>query len=168
MIKSFDGKTPKVAGSAFVSETAYVICDVEIGDNSGIWPGAVVRGDFGRIKIGRNTMIEDNCVVHCAVPLEIGDNVLIGHGVVVHGRKIGNNTLIGNNATILDDAEIGESCIIGAGCLVSQGMKVPDNSLVVGVPGRVKGQLTPEQRQMLEDGPRAYVELTRRYREQGL
>ena len=106
MIRSLGDKTPKIADSAFISEAAYVIGDVEIGENSGIWPGAVVRGDFGSIRIGRNTMIEDNCVVHGAVPMEIGDNVLIGHAVVVHGKKVGNNTLVGNNATILDDAEI--------------------------------------------------------------
>jgi len=88
--------------------------------------------------------------------------------VVVHGKKIGSNTLVGNNATILDDAEIGSSCIIGAGCLVSQGMKIPDNSLVVGVPGQIKGQISPQQRQRLEMGPRVYVELARRYKEQGL
>ncbi len=168
MLRSFDGKAPKVAGSAFVSEAAYVIGDVEIGENSGIWPGAVVRGDFASIRIGCNTMVEDNCVVHGGAPLEIGDNVLVGHSVVVHGKKIGSNTLVGNNATILDDAEIGNSCIIGAGCLVSQGMKIPDNSLVVGVPGRIKGQISPQQQQRLEMGPRVYVELARRYKEQGL
>ena len=168
MLRSFDGKTPKVAGSAFVSEAAYVIGDVEIGENAGIWPGAVVRGDFASIKIGRNTMVEDNCVVHGATSLEIGDNVLVGHSVVVHGKKIGNNTLVGNNATILDDAEIGNYCIIGAGCLVSQGMKIPDNSLVVGVPGRIKGQITAEQQQRLGRGPGGYLELARRYKEQGL
>ena len=168
MIRSFDGKTPKVAGSAFVSEAAYVIGDVEIGEDSGIWPGAVVRGDFASIKIGRNTMIEDNCVVHGAIPMEIGDNVLVGHSVVVHGKKIGNGTLVGNNATILDNAEIGSSCIIGAGCLVSQGMKIPDNSLVVGVPGKIKGQISPEQQKRLEMGPQAYVELARRYKKEEL
>ena len=125
MIRSFGGKTPKIAESAFVSETAYVIGDVEIGEGSGIWPGAVVRGDFASIKIGRNTMIEDNSVVHTGEPMEIGDNVTIGHGVVVHGIKIGNNTLVGNNATVLDNAEIGSFCVIGAGCLVRQGMVIP-------------------------------------------
>ena len=168
MIRSFNGKTPKIAESAFVSEAAYVIGDVEVGENSGIWPGAVVRGDFASIKIGSNTMIEDGSVVHSGVPVEIGDNVLVGHSVVVHGKKIGNNTLVGNNATILDNAEIGDSCVVAAGCVVSQGMKIPDNSLVVGVPAKIKGQISPEQRLRLQKGPQAYAELLKRYKQQGL
>ena len=113
-------------------------------------------------------MIEDNCVLHAAVPMEIGDNVIVGHNVVVHGLKIGNSTLIGNNATILDDAQIGNFCVIGAGCVVSQGMKIPDYSLVVGVPAKVKGQISSEWRLWLEGGPRGYAELTKQYKQQGL
>ena len=168
MIRSFGGKAPRIAGSAFVSEAAYVVGDVEIGENSGIWPGAVVRGDFASIKIGSSTMIEDNSVVHTGVPMEIGDNVIIGHGVVVHGTKIGSNTLIGNNATILDDTEIGSFCVIGAGCLVSQGMKIPDNSFVVGVPARIEGEVSPKRRLRLQQGPQSYVEMVKRYKQQGL
>ncbi len=168
MIRSFNGKTPQIAKSAFVSEAAYVVGDVEIGENSGVWPGAVIRGDFASIKIGSNTMIEDNCVVHAGVPMEIGDNVLIGHGVVVHGTKIGSNTLVGNNATILDNAQIGSFCVIGAGCLVSQGMEIPDNSFVVGIPAKIKRQISPPQRLGLQRGPQSYAELLKRYKEQGL
>ena len=168
MIRSFNGKTPKIAESAFVSETAYVIGDVEIGENSGIWPGAIVRGDFAGIKIGCNTMVEDNSVVHSGVPMEIGDNVMIGHSVVAHGIKIGNNTLIGNNATILDNAQIGSFCVIGAGCVVSQGMEIPDNSFAVGVPAEIKGQISSERRLGLQRGSQSYGELLRRYKEQGL
>ncbi len=168
MIRSFNDKIPRIAESVFVSETAYVIGDVEIGENSGIWPGAVVRGDFASIKIGRNTMIEDNSVVHTGEPMEIGDNVTIGHSVVVHGIKIGNNTLIGNNATVLDNAEIGSFCVIGAGCLVSQGMKIPDNSFVVGVPAIIKGLVSPERRRQRKRGSLSYAELMKRYKEQGL
>jgi len=172
MIRSFNGKTPRIAESAFVSEAAYVIGDVEIGENSGIWPGAVVRADFASVKIGSNTMIEDNSVVHTGLDLEIGDNVTIGHSVVVHGVKIGSNTLVGNNATILDSAEVGSFCIIGAGCVVSQGMKIPDHSFVVGVPGKIKGQVPAEGRRRLpplrEGGPQSYAELLKLYKEQGL
>ncbi len=168
MIRSFDGKTPRVAESAWVSEAAYVIGDVEIGDNSGIWPGVVIRADFASIKIGSNTQIEDNSVVHSGVPVEIGDNVIIGHSVVVHGIKIGNNCLIGNNATILDNSEIGSFCIIGAGCLVSQGMKIPDNSFVVGIPAEIKGQVPKERWQQRRQARGGYAELLKRYKEQGL
>ena len=87
MIRKFNGKTPKIHPSAFVSEAAYVVGDVEIGENSGVFPGTVIRGDFANIKIGSNTMIEDNCVVHTGSPMEIGDNVIIGHGVVVLYRR---------------------------------------------------------------------------------
>jgi len=168
VIRSFDGKMPRIAESAFVSEAAYVIGDVEIGENSSVWPGAVIRGDFASIKIGSNTMIEDNSVVHSGVPVEIGDNVTIGHSVVVHGIRIGNNTLVGNNATVLDYAEIGSFCVIGAGCVVSQGMKIPDYSFVVGVPAEIKGQVSPEWWLRRRQGSLAYAELARRYREQGL
>ena len=171
MIRSFNGKTPKVAESAFVSEAAYVIGDVEIGENSGIWPGAVIRADFATIKIGRNTMVEDNSVIHSGVAMEIGDNVTIGHSVVVHGLRIGSHTLVGNNATVLDYAEIGSYCIIGAGCLVTQGMVIPDNSFVVGIPGEIKRQVSPEQRQRRTPGPArnlTYAQLMKMYKEAGL
>ncbi|MBL7125110.1 MAG: gamma carbonic anhydrase family protein [Dehalococcoidales bacterium] len=176
MIRSLDGKTPKIAESAFVSEAAYVIGDVEIGENSSVWPGAVIRGDFGSIKIGKNTAIEDNCVIHAGTPstpsyredVTIGDNVHIGHGAVINCRRIGSNVLIGMNSTILHDAEIGDFCIIGAGCLVSQGMKIPDKSFVAGVPGKIKGEASPEQLWWVEEGPQIYVELVKRYKEQGL
>lgn len=168
MIRSFNGKTPRIAETAWVSEAAYVIGDVEIGENSGIWPGTVIRGDFASIKIGCSTQIEDNSVVHSGVPVEIGDNIIIGHSVVMHGIKVGNNCLIGNNATILDNAEIGSFCIIGAGCVVNQGMKIPNNSFVVGVPAEIKGQVAPERWQQRRQGRDGYAELLKRYKEQGL
>ncbi len=167
MIRSLNGKTPRIAESAFVSEAAYVIGDVEIGENSGIWPGAVVRGDFASIKIGCNTMVEDNSVLHAGAPMEIGDNVTIGHSVVMHGIKVGNNTLIGNNATVLDNAQIGNFCMIGAGCLVTPGMEIPDNSFVIGVPAEIKGEISPRHRLQLERGTQFYLKILKRYKEQG-
>ena len=168
MIRSFNGKTPQIADSAFVSQTAYIIGDVKIDENSGIWPGAVIRADFDSIKIGRNSHIEDNSVLHSGTSMEIGDNVIIGHSVVMHGKKIGNNTLIGNNATILEDAEIGSFCIIGAGCLVMSGMKVPDKSFVAGVPGEIRGKPSLEQLRWVQEGPQTYNKLAKQYKEQGL
>jgi len=174
MIRGFNGKTPKVAESAFVSESAYVVGDVEIGDGSSVWPGAVIRGDFGRITIGRNTAVEDNCVIHSGslsspiIDVTIGDNVLIGHGAVLNCRRIGSDVVIGMRAAILHDAEIGDFCLIAAGCVVGQGMKVPDNSFVVGVPGRIKGNLTAQQVRWIQEGTRDYAELAGQYREQGL
>ena len=167
MIRSFNGKTPRIAESAFVSQGAHVIGDVEIGEGSGVWPGAVIRADFGPIRIGCNTMIEDNCVLHSGTPLEIGDNIIIGHGVIVHCRKVGSNNLIGNNSTLLDHAEIGNFCIIGAGSLVRTGMKIPDNSFVVGAPAQIKRQISAAQRQRLDGGSGAYRTLLKQYKEQG-
>jgi carbonic anhydrase/acetyltransferase-like protein (isoleucine patch superfamily) len=168
VIRSFNGRTPEIAESAFVSEAAYVVGDVRIGENSGVWPGAVVRGDFATIRIGSQTMIEDNCVLHTGVPMEIGDNVIVGHSVVVHGSKIGQNTLIGSNATILEGAIIGENCIVGASCLVSQGMVVEDNCLVVGVPATVKGRVSREQLEELQSGLQSYVELIEQCKANGV
>ncbi len=168
MVRSFDGKTPRIAPSAFVSEAAYVVGDVEIGEGSGVWPGAVIRGDFATIKIGRNTMVEDNTVVHCGGLIEIGDNVIIGHSAVVHCRRIGSNCLIGNNATLLEEAVVGDLCIVAAGAVVGSGKAIPEGSLVVGVPGRVRGPISVEQRQRLKQGAPEYLELVRRYKAQGL
>jgi len=174
MIKSFNGKTPRIADSAFVSEAAYVIGDVEISENSSVWPGAVIRGDFGSIKIGKNTAVEDNCVIHSGSPsspmyigdVTIGDNVIIGHGAVTNCRRIGNNVLIGMNSTILHDAEIGDYCIIAGGCLVKQGMKVPDRSFVTGIPGKIKGEASSQQLWWTQQGE--YPKLAKQYKEQGL
>lgn len=182
MIRTFNGKTPKIADSAFISEWAYIVGDVEIGENTGVWPGAVIRGDFGSIRIGKNCQIEDNSVIHSGANLEIGDNVIIGHSAVIHGLRIGNNVLIGNNATILDDAEIGGHCIIGSNSMVATGQKIPSDSVAVGVPARVKkGLPSPgagdKHRRTAEmyyqaiksDRPqRLYSELAKKYKQQGL
>ena len=176
MIRSFNGKTPRVAKSAFVSEAAYVVGDVVIGGNTSVWPGAVIRGDFGRITIGKNCVIEDTCVIHsgspqtsqCQSEVIIGENVQIGHGAVINGRRIGNNVLIGMNATVLHDSEIGDYCAIGAGALVSQGMKVPNGSFVAGVPGRIKGEVTESQLWWVAEGSPHYHRLAEQYKKEGL
>ncbi len=172
MIRNFNGKTPRIADSVFISEAAYIVGDVEIGEGSSVWPGAVIRGDSGRIVIGRNTAIEDNCVVHSGKPADpdtfIGDNINVGHGAVIHGRKIGDNVLVGINAVILHDAVIGNFCLIGAGCVVSEGMVIPDGSFVVGVPARIIGKVPEKQLHWLTGVPGEYAELGRRYKEAGL
>jgi len=165
MVRSFEGKTPRIHESAFISEAAYIIGDVEIGEDCGVFPGAVIRGDFAAIRIGRGTMIEDGSIVHSGSPVEIGENCTIGHGVVLHGIKVGNNCLIGNNATVLDNARVGNHCVVAAGALVPQGVDVPDYSMVMGVPGVVK-ELSPNMRARLTSGNRAYADLIQRYRRQ--
>jgi len=168
MIRTFNGKTPRMAESAFISEAAYVAGDVEIGEYSSVWPGTVIRGDHAKITIGKNTQIEDNCTVHTGTPMAIGDNVQIGHNVVVHCSRIGNTTLIGNHATISEYAEIGNFCVVGAGTLVTPGMKIPDRTCVVGVPARVKGNVTDERIDITKQSVDVYIKLARKYKEQGL
>lgn len=172
MIRALGNKVPRIAASAFISEGAYIIGDVEIGEGCAAFPGAVVRGDFGPIRIGSNVMIEDNVVVHGAPSgLDIGDGVTLGHGAVINSRSIGSRVLIGMNATILHDSEIGNRCIIAAGAVVSQGMKVPDDSFVAGVPGRIVGKATREQLQWVEHDPALYswwLEMLQDYKKGGL
>ena len=167
MIRSIKGKTPQVHPTAFVSETAYVVGDVEIGENSNIWPGAVVRGDFGRIKIGKNTSVEDNCVIHTPDEITIGDNVIIGHTATVHCRSVGDDSLIGIGAVLLQHAEVGKSCLVAAGALIPPDMKVPDRSLAMGSPARIKSQLSDEMLAAIRMGSDAYVDMAHEYKKAG-
>jgi carbonic anhydrase/acetyltransferase-like protein (isoleucine patch superfamily) len=175
MIRSFNGKTPKIHESAFVSEAAYVIGDVEIGENSSVWPGAVVRGDLGKITIGCNSVIEDNCIIHSGMPafppnidVMIGDNVIMGHGAVSNAHQIGNNVVIGMNSTLLHNVEIGDYAIIAAGCVVKEKMKIPEMSFVVGVPAAFKGKISKEQLWWSQNSPKIYQELSQQYKKEGL
>jgi len=168
MIRTFNGKTPRIATTAFVSEAAYVVGDVEIGENSSVWPGAIIRGDVAPIKIGNNTQIEDNCVVHTGSPLVIGDSVHIGHGAVIHCSKVGNRVLIGNNATLLDESVIGDSCLIASGSVVGERANIPPDSFAAGMPAKVKGTIKPEQLARIDGGVEVYVRLSREYKQQGL
>ncbi len=168
MIKTYNGQTPQVPASCFVSETALLMGAVILGEQSGIWPGAIVRGDFATIRIGNGTIIEDNVVVHTGQNLDIGNNVIVGHGAVIHCKSIGDNSLIANNATLLDDAEIGSFCIIGAGAVVSPGMKIPDRSLVFGVPGKIAGEVKPHQLKRLERGNASYLSMFEQYKKDGI
>lgn len=167
-IRIFDGKAPKLHPTVYVNELAYISGDVEMGENCNVWPGASIRGDSGKIVIGKGCSIQDGVVIHCDDSIVIEDQVLMGHGAIVHGRRIGHNTLIGINATILDQAEVGEFCVIAANALVSAKMKVPPGSFVVGVPAQIKGPISASQRKYLETIGQFYVARARRYIEQGL
>jgi carbonic anhydrase/acetyltransferase-like protein (isoleucine patch superfamily) len=159
--------TPRVSPTAFVAETAVVIGDVEIEDEASVWYGAVLRGDKGRITVGRRANVQDNAVVHAGPrPGEdtlIGEGTTVGHGAIIHSCTIGRYCLVGMGAVILNRAEIGERCIIGAGAVVKEDEKVPGGSLVVGVPGKVVKQLSPEQLKYPEANCEEYVELARSY-----
>ncbi len=168
MIRTFGGKTPEIAKTAFISEAAYVVGNLEIGDHSSVWPGAVIRGDYAKVTIGEYVHLEDNCVVHCGTPLVIGSHIIVGHGAVVHCGRIGDNVLVGSNATILDRAKIGDSCIIGAGSLVTPDTIIPPRSLIVGVPASVKGQVTDEQIRRLRVDIEGYWAYAMKYKNEGL
>jgi carbonic anhydrase/acetyltransferase-like protein (isoleucine patch superfamily) len=167
LIRSINGKTPKIDPSVFVSETAYIVGDVTIGEGSSIWPGAVIRGDYGQIIIGKNCSIQDNCVLHTDDYLELGDNVLMTHGAVVHGGIIGSNVLLGMNSAVLESAHVGSYCLVGACALVLAGADIPDNSLVLGVPGRVS-PLSEENMERLKDPTAIYVKNAQTYIQAGL
>ncbi|AKB25907.1 carbonic anhydrase, family 3 [Methanosarcina sp. MTP4] len=167
VIMEFKDKIPKISGTAFVADSADIIGNVEIGDLSSIWFNAVIRGDENRIKIGNRTSIQDNAVIHVDTHdgIEIGDNVTVGHGAVIHGCKIEDNVLIGMNATVLNGAEIGKNSIVGANALVSQGKKYPESSLIIGVPAKAKRETNEAEIEGIRENAAEYVELAKEYRE---
>lgn len=168
MIRGWKGKHPRVHPLAFVSEAAYVVGDVELGENSSVWPGTVVRGDSGKITIGRNTGIQDGSIVHSDADAWIGDNVTIGHGVVCHARRIADNCLIANGAILNDGVEVGEWSLVASGAVVLDDTKVPPYSFVVGVPAQVKGRVSERHMERIRATAAHYVERCRQYKGEGL
>lgn len=161
IIRSYEGKQPRLGTGVFVADNAALIGDVEIGNDCSIWFGAVIRADVNLIRIGSRTNIQDNCVLHVTHDqwtTIVAEEVTIGHGAIVHGCTIRRGSLIGMGSRILDGAMIGEQSIIGAGALVPEGMRVPPRSLAVGVPARVKRQLTEEEIGRLEQSWMNYIQ----------
>jgi carbonic anhydrase/acetyltransferase-like protein (isoleucine patch superfamily) len=165
IVLSFMGKSPRVADSALVADTAYLIGDVVVGENTSIWPGVVIRGDIDPVRIGGNCHIEDNSVLHGSAT--VGDNSMIGHNCVVEGT-IGSGTLVANGATILLGAEIGDSCLVAANAVVVEDTIVPDGSLVAGVPAKIKGQATESNVKKMRFDMDYYVGLVEEYKRQGI
>ena len=166
IIRSYRGKSPRLGQSIFVAGNATIVGDVEIGNDCSIWFGTVVRGDVNFIRIGSRTNIQDNTVIHVTGdlhPTVIGEEVTIGHGAIVHGCTISRGALIGMGSRVLDGAVIGENALIGAGALVSEGTKIPARTLAVGVPARVKRDLSDEEVAELERAWRHYVEVKDEY-----
>jgi len=160
VIKPYKGIFPRIHPSAYLSENVYVIGDVEIGEDSSIWFGSVVRGDVNYIRIGRRTNIQDNSVVHVTHdthPTVIGDNVTVGHRVVLHGCVLHNNILVGMGAVIMDGVEIEDYVLVGAGALITPNKKIPSGVLVAGVPAKVIRDLREEEIKMIEESARNYV-----------
>ncbi|HSI55086.1 MAG: gamma carbonic anhydrase family protein [Ramlibacter sp.] len=164
-IYELDGKTPRLAAGAWVAPSAEVIGEVELGQNASVWFGVVIRGDTETIRIGRNTNIQDQSMLHAdiGVPLTLGDNVTVGHQVMLHGCTIGDGSLIGIQAVVLNNAKIGRNCIVGAGSVVTEGKEFPDNSLIVGSPAKAIRQLTDEQVTLLSHLAQHYVDNAVRY-----
>lgn len=166
-LHALDGLWPEVppADRFWVAPDARVIGQVTLGDEVGIWFGAVLRGDNERITIGARSNIQEHCVLHTDMgfPLTIGEGCTIGHRAILHGCTIGENSLVGMGATVMNGARIGANCVIGAGTLVPEGKAIPDGSLVVGVPARVIRALDEAAIAKLHDASAHYVANWRRY-----
>lgn len=161
----FDGHSPLLSGSAWVAPTGTLIGRVAVGAESSVFFGAVLRADAADIVVGERSNLQDNVVVHAdpGFPTRVGDGVSVGHGAVLHGCTIGDDSLIGMNSTVLNGAVIGTNCLIAAGAVVLEGAIVPDGSLVAGVPGRVRRELTEDEREGIRANARHYVALSRAY-----
>jgi carbonic anhydrase/acetyltransferase-like protein (isoleucine patch superfamily) len=184
MIRAHAGNRPKLGRGVFLAETCAVIGDVEIGEESSIWYGTVVRGDVMPIRIGARTSIQDNTVIHVtsdsAAPRSIhaapqsgawgtivGSDCTVGHAAIIHACTVEDGCLIGMGAILLDGARIGRGSLVGAGALVTPGTDIPAGSLVIGSPARVKRPLNAQEREQLAYAANHYVELTRRYLAEG-
>ncbi|MEO8042056.1 MAG: gamma carbonic anhydrase family protein [Acidobacteriota bacterium] len=167
MIKRFGDKNPRLHETAFVTDDALVIGDVEIGEDVSIWFGSVVRGDVNYIRIGDRTNIQDACVIHVSSkdhPTILEHEITVGHRVTLHGCYVESGSLIGIGSIVLDGARIGSRSLIAAGSLVTPGTVIPPESLVMGSPAKVKRQLTPDELENLSRSWQNYVELSRQYR----
>jgi len=164
-IYALDGVAPQVDPSAWVADSAQVMGAVTLGADSSVWFGTVVRGDTETITIGRGSNIQDGSVMHADIgmPIVLGENVTVGHKVMLHGCTIGDETLIGIGAIVLNGAKIGRNCLVGAGALVTEGKEFPDGSMILGSPAKAVRMLTPEQMDGLRQSARHYVENARRF-----
>lgn len=165
-IYQLDNDSPTIDSSAWVAESAQVMGNVTIKANASVWFGAVVRGDTSTIHIGENSNIQDASVLHADVgmPLHIGDNVTVGHQVMLHGCTVGDGSLIGIGAVVLNGATIGKGCLVGAGSLVTEGKVFPDGSMILGSPAKVVKQLTTEQMDSLMQSAQHYVDNANRFK----
>lgn len=157
---------PQIHPDAFIAPNATVLGNVRIGAESGVYFGAVLRAEKEYIHVGERTNIQDNCILHIdsTHPLVVGDDCTIGHGAILHGCVIGDNTLVGMGAIVLNGAVIGRDCIIGAGALIPSGMQVPDGSMVIGMPGKVRRDVTEEEKAANADSARRYKEESAHYK----
>ncbi len=166
MLRAYQGISPTIRATCYVDLSAQVIGDVQLGEHSSVWMNAVVRGDVNSIRIGANSNVQDCAVLHgmrYVYPVVVGDWVTIGHNATVHGCVLEDAVLIGMGATILNDARIGEGSIIAAGAVIPEHTVIPPNSLVAGVPGKVRRTLTPADRELILTYARNYLDYTKIY-----
>ena len=156
----YKGKTPQVVERVFLAEGACLVGEVSIGDDSSVFYNAVIRADLAEIKIGKRTNIQDNVCIHVStgVGVNIGDEVTVGHGAVLHGCTIEDNVLIGMGAILMDGAHIKKNCIVGAGALVTHGKEFPEGSLVMGAPAHVVRTLTTDELKNVKIGVEHYLD----------
>jgi gamma-carbonic anhydrase len=170
MLLEYKGKWPRLGERVFVAEGAKIIGDVEIGDHSSVWFNSVIRGDVHYIRIGKHTNIQDGSILHVMkdqYPLVLHDYVTIGHGVMLHGCEIQSHCLIGMRAAILNNARVGPHCIVGAGAVITEGTVIPPRTLALGVPARIKRQLTDEEVAGIDEYARRYYQYKETYLEMG-
>lgn len=166
LLLPYDGKLPRVAASAWIAPNATLIGDVEIGPESSVWFGCVLRGDVGPIKIGSRTNIQDLSCIHATFGVsatEVGDDVTVGHGVILHGCRVKSRALVGMGAIVLDLAEVGEEAVVGAGALVTARTIVPARKMALGRPAKVTRDVTDDEARLGIEGARHYVASARRY-----
>ncbi len=165
-VYAFEGRIPAISDKAYISPEATVVGDVTIGPECFIGPGARIKGDYGTIVIGKETSIQENCVVHARPDqrCEIGARVNIGHGAIIHGGFIRDGAVIGMGAIVSDFAEVGAGAIVAEGCVVISRQKIPDKSIAVGVPAKIVGEVTDDVRSSYERFKDIYADLSRRYK----
>ena len=169
MIRPYRGVLPRIAESAYIDASAQIIGDVEIGERSSVWPNVSIRGDVNHIRIGSETSIQDNSVLHVdrvTFPCIVGNRVTVGHAVVLHGCEVADDALIGIGAIILNGAKIGVGAVVAAGALVPEGMDVPAKMLVMGAPAKVRREVTSEEQERFALNCDNYVKITAIYREE--
>lgn len=161
---------PQIHSSVYLAPGSVVVGDVSIDELSSVWHNAVIRADHSTIRIGKNSNVQDNSVLHVDpwTNVKIGDYVTIGHSAIIHGCEIGDCTVVGMGAIIMNNAVIGKNCMIGAGSVVTQNKVIPDGSLVIGAPAKIMRQLTEEEQNHNLQNAEHYVEISREYKEQNL
>ena len=162
-------KKPRIHRSAILAPNCTIIGDVVIGPRTSIWPGAVLRGDYGYIRIGSDCSIQDNAVVHCSGenPAIVGRGVTVAHGAIIHACRIGDECLIGSGAIIFDGADVGKHSILGVGCILLEGRRIPAGSVAVGAPAKIIRKATLADVQSIKDSFKAYVKMAQVYEKTG-